>query len=140
MYQSMFNLRLFITFLLIISEALVLSLMVDASLLSAESFIHLVLGQLGYILRWLIVVFTLFALVIAQNRKKNLIELTSKHSFKVSSIAFVSNILLFFALVLSTYQVYVVQPKSGLLLYSLLWAGLVAAPFVSVFSVTASIL
>jgi len=126
MNYSPIYLRLFITAGLLFGEALLLSLMVDASLLRLGSLSAVILAQSGNILRWIIVSITLFALFIAQQKSNELDKLATTSSIIKSTLWLVLNFIFFFALVLTTYQIFIVQPKTGIVAYALLWLALVS--------------
>ena len=115
---------------LLIVEAMLLSLMVDARTIPENGFLSLLLAEAGDFLRWMIVSAGLFALFLSNGFKYRLKTLLHHYSASPSLVALIVHLGLFLSLVFTTQQVFHKQPGADNY-FSFLWLIIVGLTGIS---------
>lgn len=121
MKQPIPYLRLIFAICLLTLEAILLSLMVDASTIPENGYLSNILSEAGNFLRWSIVSAGLLALFLANNFKHRLKTLFNHYSAFKAFVAFIIHLGLFVLLVIATYKVFHAPPSGTVNYYSYIW-------------------
>lgn len=116
--------RLGLATLIILSEILVLSILIDARTISGDSVIAKILAEAGNLLRWLIASIAVLALCMAKDFRERTLLLTESHSFLSFLFALFVHCVIFVVLVIISFIVF--DPTNpGKTYFSYAWIVLV---------------